>query len=285
MIREYYNLIKPGIIYGNSITVIAGFLLASKGQPFDLSVFLGVLIGISFVMAGGCIFNNCFDRDIDARMQRTKNRALVKKTISLRGALIYGCVLSLVGFLLLYFYTNMLTLAIAVFGFFVYTVIYTMYFKRSSLHSTLVGAFSGAVPPVIGYVAVTNNIDIVAVVLFLILVTWQMGHAFAIALYRLDDYTKADIYVLPVKKGVHSTKLQVVVYVVLFGVATFLLPLFVPLGKVYVYVLVVLSCAWLLYAVRGFFIKNIDEQSWAKNMFKLSLVVLLGFCVSIGGGW
>jgi protoheme IX farnesyltransferase len=145
LIREYYNLIKPGIIYGNSITVIAGFLLASRGQPFDISLFLGVVTGISSVMAGGCVFNNCFDRDIDARMQRTKNRALVKKTISLKGACIYGSVLSLLGFLLLYFSTNMLTVTIAAFGFFMYTSIYTMYFKRSSLHSTLIGAFSGEI--------------------------------------------------------------------------------------------------------------------------------------------
>jgi protoheme IX farnesyltransferase len=285
LIREYYNLIKPGIIYGNSITVIAGFLLASRGQPFDISLFLGVVTGISSVMAGGCVFNNCFDRDIDARMQRTKNRALVKKTISLKGACIYGSVLSLLGFLLLYFSTNMLTVTIAAFGFFMYTSIYTMYFKRSSLHSTLIGAFSGAVPPVIGYVAVTEHIDIVAVVLFLILVTWQMGHAFAIALYRLDDYTKADIYVLPVKKGVYSTKLQMVVYLSLFGITVFALPFFTSLGIVYMCVVGALSSMWLIYAVQGFFIKNSDEQVWAKNMFRLSLIVLLGFCVTIGGGW
>ena len=184
--RDYYTILKPGILYGNVITIIAGFILASNGRVLDWRLLLVTVLGLSFVMAGGCVFNNYHDRGIDALMERTKSRVLVRKAISIRSAIMYGAVLSLLGFTLLAFYTNKVTVMVALFGFFVYAVLYTLWLKRTSVHSTFVGALSGAVPPVIGYVAVRGEIDLVATVLFLILVTWQIPHAFAIALYRLS---------------------------------------------------------------------------------------------------
>ena len=119
MIKTYYNLTKPGIIYGNAITATAGFFLASQGQ-IDWQLLLAALVGLSLIIASGCVFNNLFDRDIDSRMERTKNRALAKGSISKQSAIIYAITLGLVGTLVLMNYTNFLTTLVALTRLFIY---------------------------------------------------------------------------------------------------------------------------------------------------------------------
>lgn len=276
-VKTYYRLAKPGIVYGNAIAAIAGFLFASHGSP-QLGLFLAMLVGVSLVMASACVFNNYIDRDIDDAMARTKSRALVTGEISVRSALIYATVLGVVGTLLLVFFTNPLTAAVALFGHFAYVVVYG-YAKRKTVHGTVVGSVSGAVPPVVGYVAVTNSIDIVAVLLFLILVLWQMPHFYAIAMYRLHDYKAASIPVLPVVKGARRTKIEMLVYIVVFiGVAS-LLTLLGYAGYTYLAVVLLFGVWWLQLGVQGFSAE--DDALWARQLFKFSLYVLLGFCAAI----
>src|SRR3989442_676200 len=147
--RNYYQLTKPGLVYGNAVAVIAGFALASRGN-FNFTLFLETLIGISLVMASGCVFNNYIDRDIDAVMERTKDRALVIGAVSGRGTLVYGTLLGALGFLALALWTNLLTVIVALTGFFFYVVLYTILSKRRSVYGTVIGSVSGAVPPVVG---------------------------------------------------------------------------------------------------------------------------------------
>jgi heme o synthase len=232
---------------------------------------VATVLGISFVIGAGCVFNNYIDRGIDEKMQRTKNRALVKKTISVRNALIFGSLLGLFGFALLFFLTNPLTAFVAFVGFFFYVVMYSIW-KRRSMYGTLVGSISGAVPPVVGYCAVSNRFDAGAVILFLILVFWQMPHFYAIAIFRLKDYAAASIPVLPVKKGILQTKIYMMIYIAAFFIAAASLSVFHYTGMVYLVAASALCSYWLFLASKGFWVDN--DIAWARKMFGTSLIIL-----------
>ncbi|MEZ0286312.1 MAG: heme o synthase, partial [Candidatus Paceibacterota bacterium] len=217
MVKTYYLLTKPGIIMGNGIAAIAGFALASEGR-FHPLLFLGLLVGLALVIASACVVNNYLDRDIDEKMARTKNRALVKGLISGKSALIFASTLGILGTLILFFFTNTLTAAVGLFGWFFYVVVYTL-LKRRTVYGTLIGSISGAIPPVAGYCAVANRIDVGALILFVTLCLWQMPHFFAIAIYRLKDYKAADIPVLPIKSGIQNTKIHMVLYATAYTIS------------------------------------------------------------------
>src|SRR3989344_342933 len=271
MMKTYYNLTKPGIIYGNAITATAGFFLASQGQ-IDWQLLLAALVGLSLIIASGCVFNNLFDRDIDSRMERTKNRALAKGSISKQSAIIYAITLGLVGTLVLMNYTNFLTTLVALTGLFIYVGLYSP-LKRHSIHTTLIGSLAGATPPAVGYCAVTNQFDLGAIILFLILVAWQLPHFYAIAIRRLDEYRAASIPVLPIKKGVQVTKIYIVIYIINYIITASLLTVFGFTGLTYLAVTVFLGLTWLRFAIQGFK-AHINDQQWASKMFRFSLVVL-----------
>lgn len=148
--KGYVQVTKPGIIFGNLISVAGGFLLAAKGDV-DLVLMLASLVGLSLVVASGCAINNCIDRDIDAKMQRTCKRVTVTGEIPLSHVLLFGIALGVLGFGILALFTNALALLFAAIGYVVYVGIYSLYMKRNSVYGTLVGSFSGAVPPVVGY--------------------------------------------------------------------------------------------------------------------------------------
>jgi protoheme IX farnesyltransferase len=180
------------------------------------------LIGLSFVIASSCVFNNYIDRHVDAKMARTKKRALATGEISIKNALIFGILLGLIGGSLLLIYTNLLTFFIAFAGFLIYVFPYSFGKYRTS-YGTLIGSIAGAAPPLVGYCAVSNHFDLGALILFLIVVFWQMPHFYAIALYRFNDYSRAGIPVLPVKKGAYVTKMHMVLYTVAFIIAAVML--------------------------------------------------------------
>lgn len=276
-LKAYYYLAKPGIIRGNAITAIAGYFLAA-GWQFNWQLFLAMLFGLSLIIASACVFNNYIDRDIDKLMERTKKRALVTNSISASSALIYGTLLGFIGALLLAVYTNTLTLLIALFGFFAYVVLYG-YTKRHTVHGTVIGSISGAVPPVVGYSAVTNRLDTGALLLFLILVFWQMPHFYAIAIYRLKDYAAASIPVLPAVKSLRSTKFHIVLYILAFIAASVSLTLFNYTGMVYFIVTALLGLNWLRLSLQGFGAKN--DELWARKVFQFSLVVITVLCIMI----
>ncbi|MET0779334.1 MAG: heme o synthase [Candidatus Saccharimonadales bacterium] len=282
MFKKYYRLTKPGIIYGNALNTAAGFFFAaSYYRHFDLWTLLAVLAGSSLVIASGCVVNNYIDRGIDVKMERTKKRALVQGTISGQTALIYGGILGVIGFTILALYTNWLTVGIGAVGYFFYVVMYSV-FKRRSVFGTLIGAVSGAVPPLAGYVAVTNSLDSAAITVFLILVFWQMPHFYAIAIYRLKDYKAAGIPVWPAKKGIPSTKIQMVAYIIAFTVTAASLTLFGYTGLTYLGVVLGLGMAWLLRALEGF--NAVDNTAWARKMFFFSLIVTLVMCAILSVG-
>ncbi|KGD75181.1 MULTISPECIES: heme o synthase [Tatumella] len=277
MIKRYLQVTKPGIIFGNLISVIGGFLLASKGS-INFTLFLASLVGVSLVVASGCVFNNVIDRDIDRKMERTKNRVLVKGLISAKTSLVYATLLGIAGFALLYFGANPLAMWLSVIGFIVYVGIYSLYMKRNSVYGTLIGSLSGAAPPVIGYCAVSNEFDAGALILLAIFSLWQMPHSYAIAIYRFKDYQAANIPVLPVVKGISVAKNHITVYIVAFMVATLMLSLGGYAGYKYLVVAAAVSVWWLGMALSGYKSSN-DDRVWARKLFVFSIVAITALSV------
>lgn len=271
MLKSYISLTKPGIIFGNLITAAAGFFLASRGS-IDFPLFFAVTAGITCIIASACVVNNDIDRAIDDKMERTKNRALVKKVISVTNARIYATVLGVAGFLILFLTTNLLTVSLGFIAFFIYVVLYGIA-KRRSIHGTIIGSVAGAMPPVAGYCAVSNRLDVGAMLLFFILVFWQMPHFYAIAIYRGADYAAASIPVLPIKKGIFITKIHILFYIAVFIVAALMLTLLGFTGYTYLFFAAICSFYWFTLSLKGFWIKN--NSQWARSMFFSSLVVII----------
>jgi protoheme IX farnesyltransferase len=274
---NYYLMTKPGIILGNLFTVAAGFLLASKGQLFFGS-FFATMMGLTFIIASACVFNNYIDRKVDKKMERTKNRPLVKGLISGRNALVFATILGIVGHLILFLFTNLLTVCVAALGFFVYVVLYSIW-KCHTIYGTAIGSVAGAVPPVVGYCAVSNQFDLGAFILFMMLILWQMPHFFSIAMYNLEDYTAAKIPVLPVIKGIFRTKIHMVLYILAFIPVAMMLTYFEYTGYIYLFITVAIGIAWLGLCIKGF--NNTNHHLWGQQMFRVSLVMISAICIAI----
>ncbi len=277
-IQNYVSLTKPRMILGNLITAVAGFLLGSGGAV-DLPRGALMLLGLAFIIASACAFNNVIDRDIDAKMERTKSRALVMGSISLRYAILFGAALGLCGIFILDFFVNLLAASSALFGLFAYVALYSFWGKRRSVYGTWVGSISGAMPPVVGYSAASGRLDAGAFILFLILVLWQMPHFYAIAIRRLPEYAAANIPVLPAVRGIRRAKISILLYIAAFIAATTLLKIFGYLGWTYLLIAIALGAWWLYAGIRGW--RVADDAQWARDMFLRSLFVLLAFSILI----
>jgi protoheme IX farnesyltransferase len=264
-------LTKPGIIYGNDLSGIAGFLLASSlaGQ-FDFWLFVSFLIGMSLVICCGCVLNNYIDRGIDVKMQRTKRRALVTGEVKHWQAIVYGITLGVFGFAALIVGTNAITVILGAVGLFFYLVMYS-FWKRHSPLGTVVGSVSGAIPITAGYTAVTGEIDAAAIILFVIMVCWQMPHFYAIASYRLKEYQAAGIPVLPAKHGEQAT--------IAFTFACIALTLFNYIGLIFAVVMVIVGALWLRKGFSG--LAKTNQAAWGRQLFGWSLVVLLVLCIML----
>lgn len=277
-LKHFIQITKPGIIFGNVLSVAGGFFLASKGHV-DIGLFLAAVIGTSLVVASGCVFNNCIDRDIDVKMERTKNRVLVQGLVSVKLALIYATVLGILGVGLLYSQANALAALFAVIGFVIYVGFYSLYLKRKSVHGTLVGSLSGAMPPVIGYVAVSNTFDLAALTLLVMFSLWQMPHSYAIAIFRFNDYRAASIPVLPVKRGIRVAKRHILIYILAFLLATLMLTFGGYAGLNYLAVAAAMGMYWLYMAWTGY--KAKDDTVWARKLFVFSIFTITALSVAM----
>ena len=277
MLKAYYHLTKPGIIYGNLLTTLGGFFLASKGH-INVWLLLAVTSGTALGIASACVFNNYIDRGIDKKMERTRKRALASGAISGTNALIYGVALGTVGFTILTLFTNLLVVTTGLIGVVFYLIFYGLA-KRTTSLSTIVGSIPGATPPVAGYLAVTNHLDSGALLLFLIMAIWQMPHFYSIAIFRLKDYAAAGLPVLPVKKGVRIAKLYIVSYIAVYLAVVPWLTILGYTGYSYLVVMSILGSIWLVKALTGF--RMADHARWARRLFGFSLIVLLAFSVMI----
>ena len=277
MLKKYLFLTKPGILFGNFVTTLGGYLLATQGS-IDLLLLIITLLGTTLVVASGCVVNNVIDQDIDHKMQRTRNRALVKKTIKPSVALVFALVLGILGFGILWFEVNAYAFLFAVIGFVVYVGFYSLWTKRTTIHQTVVGSISGASPPVIGYVAVAEQFDIAALLIFIGYALWQMPHSWAIAIYRFDDYKNAGVPILPVARSILRTKIESLIYVILFTLTMNALFIFGYTHWFYLVVLNALCIYWLYLSVIGFKAEN--DQIWAKKFFLFSVILITILSIS-----
>ncbi len=280
MIRGYLSITKPGIIIGNLISVAAGYFLAAKSEAADGLLLLYTLAGVAMVIASGCVVNNIFDRDIDLKMERTRGRLLAQGDINIDHAFVFAIVLLLVGTGLLYRMANPLSAVMVLLGYVFYVFFYTMWYKRNSVYGTLVGSVSGAVPPLVGYLAVTNYISLEAVLLFALFSLWQMPHSYAIAMFRMQDYKNAGIPVLPVVSGIEKARKHMIAYVVAFNLVA--LGLFLLGNGGYEYLVVAAGVCFMWTQVT---FKKVTEENyveWSKAVFKVSLLVVMGISAVLG---
>lgn len=274
-LKAYYRLTKPGIVYGNLMTAAAGFLLASRWH-INAGRLAAMLVGLGLIIAAACVFNNVLDRDLDARMARTRRRALVTGLITPATALPYATLLALAGTLLLAAFTNGLTLTLALASLIGYVAVYGAA-KRLTTAGTLIGSLPGAVPPAAGYTAVTGRFDLGALLLFVILVIWQMPHFYSIALYRLSDYTAAGLPVLPAKRGPATTKRRILAYIAAFTIIAPLLTIFSYTNIIYLIFMLTFGLAWLTLGLTRY--NKLGDETWGRTMFRFSLIVLLSFSI------
>jgi protoheme IX farnesyltransferase len=270
-IKDYVLVAKPGIVIGNLVSAAAGFFLASKGRV-DAALLPATLVGISLVVASGCVFNNFVDREIDRKMARTRRRALATGLIGLPVAITYATILGLAGLALLLAVTNLLTVGIVLAGLVIYVGVYSLYLKRHSVYSALIGSLAGATPPLAGYCAVTGRFDLGAMIVLAIFSLWQMPHCYAIAIFRLDDYAAAAIPVLPVKKGTAAAKNHIVGYILGFTIAALMLTFGGYTGYSTLLVATGLGLAWLYMAWSGY--RAADERRWARKLYVFSIVTI-----------
>lgn len=280
LIADMKSLVKGLVLVSNVLPVFTGLWLAAyfTNTPIltQLDIFLLTMIGSIMVIAGALILNNWYDVDIDAIMERTKKRPTVTGNFPLNVVLIIGIIVTIVGFIFLLF-TTIEAAIYAFIGWFTYVVLYTMWSKRRYTFNTVIGSVSGAVTPLIGWAAIEPTFHTVPLILFLILLIWQMPHTFAIAIKKCDEYKAAGVAMLPVVSGINMTKRQMVLYI-----ASLLpLPFFLAsLGFTFIIFATILNVSWLLIALSGFFTK--DHYKWAHVNFIYSVnYITLLYCVMI----
>lgn len=269
------RLVKPGIVLGNLLSAAGGFLLASD-EYVVLPVFAMVMIATTFLVAGAGALNNVMDRDIDAAMMRTRNRPLPQGDISVVAATGFGAALCGIGLALL-FVTGVLPFLLGIGGLAVYLVFYTAWLKRSSVHGTLIGSLSGAVPPAIGYAA-GGGVDFGLALLMLLFCLWQMPHSFAIALLREEDYRAAAIPLPPLHHGAVWARRHIIYYLVAFLCTAAAMTASGYAGYSFLAVVIVSGGYWLMLALweKG------ETIVWARRQLICSLVTVTVLSLAMG---
>lgn len=286
-VNDLIELTKPRIALMVVVTAWAGMWLAAGGAP-PVDLTLLTLLGIALASGAGGALNNFIDRDVDARMVRTRHRALPGGRIEPAQALMLGLLLAAIAFVLLYLTVNALTAVMALGAVAFYVGVYTAWLKRSSVWCTEIGGVAGALPPLIGWAAVTNSIGIPALILFLIVMLWQPPHFWALALVRSEEYRRAGLPMLPVVRGERATLTRMLFYTVALLPATSALYFVGSVGEIYLLVSLVLGLIYLLLTI-DFARKPVSVQS-ARRLFAFSIVYLLLLFVMVfidcrcGGG-
>ena len=269
--RDYYELTKPKVVALLMLTAVVGMFLSTPGMvPWEPLV-LGS-IGMAFAMGAAAAINHVVDQRIDSIMARTENRPIVRGKIGAERALIFAATLSVLSMIILDVFVNRLTAVLTLFGIVGYAFIYTMYLKRATPQNIVIGGIAGAIPPLLGWTAVTNELHPHALLLVLIIFVWTPPHFWALAIHRRDEYAKAGIPMLPVTHGIEFTKTSVLHYTVLLLIAS-LLPFITGMcGFIYAASATVLGAGFLYYALK---LKYKPEANTAMKTFGYSIVYLM----------
>ena len=284
-LASYINLCKPKIVLLLTITALVGMLLSINFYSNILDG-LASLLGFALLAAASAALNQIFDRETDKNMNRTKTRPLASGEISLFSALTFTAILLIVGSSLLLYFSNLLTLLITTFGFIFYSLIYTIYLKWSTPQNIVIGGLSGALPPLIGWTAVNNDISLLPLTLVLVIFLWTPPHFWPLAIDRLDEYKKEGVPMMPIAKGVSRTKQEMVVYAILLLAAS-LAPFFYGLTGYFYLISTTTLNLYFIYLCIAFLNDRENELSMkifnfsVKYMFLFFLATYIDFLISL----
>jgi heme o synthase len=272
VLRQFAELTKPRVNALIVFTAIIGMMLAYPvGVPWDVALMLIATVGIWLVAGAAAAFNCLVEQAIDRKMARTRARPTVAGTISTAQVLALAGIVGGVGLTVLYQYVNPLTMWLTLATFVGYAVIYTVILKPSTPQNIVIGGASGAMPPVLGWAAVSGVVDPNALLLFLIIFAWTPPHFWALALYRKNEYAKAGVPMLPVTHGDQFTKLHLLLYTFMLAAAA-LLPFVVGMvGWLYLAAAVLLNAVFIAYAIRLY---RTYSDALAKKTFAYSILYL-----------
>lgn len=271
-IQHYWALCKPKVVLMLLITATVGMQLSST-HFIDIKLLLIANLGIGLAASSAAVINHLVDVNIDALMIRTQARPIVSGKVSNNNAMIFAFLLATTSMILLTFYVNTLTAVLTLFGIVGYAGVYTMYLKHRTSQNIVIGGLSGALPPLLGWTSVTNQVDLGGLVLLLIIFIWTPAHFWPLAIDRIEDYKKAKVPMLPVTHGIAYTKNCIIIYtLVLLPVS--LLPYFINMsGNIYL-VSAILLGIWFLYSVLQLKYKPVSGS--AMQSFYVSIYYLLG---------
>ena len=281
-VREYLQLTKPRVVALLVFCAVIGMFLAVPGVPPWRALVFGTL-GIWMASGSAAAFNHLIDERIDKLMARTARRPLATGALSVRQVLVFAVLLGVASMLVLALLVNTLTAVLTFGGLIGYALVYTAYLKRATPQNIVIGGLAGAIPPVLGWTAVTGELHAFALQLCLIIFVWTPPHFWALAIFRRDDYARAQVPMLPVTHGVVYTRWHVLFYTVLLVLVTLLPTITGYTGLVYLGGAIVLDAVFLYYAIR---LLNPPDDFFPMRVFNYSIVYLMAlFAFLLADHW
>ena len=277
--RAYLESSKLRVVALMIFTSFIGMLLAN---PLSLNFEVLILgnLGIALMSLSAGSINQLLDQRIDKIMQRTKKRPLVSGVLSTKNVIIYASIMAVLGFCILYFRINVLTAWLTLISLIGYAFIYTLYLKRSTPQNIVIGGAAGATPPLLGWTAMTGQIDLIAIVLFLIIFTWTPPHFWALALYRKEEYFAAKIPMLPVTHGEQYTRVHITLYTLMLTIVSFLPFIIKFSSSFYLVGATILNLIFLYYVIKMQLAKNNLLSNKIFNYSIVYLSALFGFLIA-----
>jgi len=280
LVRDLIALTKPAIMSLLLLTALGGMFLAQRGVP-PFGLLAATLIGGAAASGGAASLNHYFDRDIDERMRRTRRRPLPAHRISTGVAIWWGIALNVAAFIVLAVFTNLLAAALALGGTVFYILVYTIWLKRSTAQNIVIGGAAGAIPPLVGWAAITGSLDLAAWLLFAIIFFWTPAHFWALALLIRDDYERAGVPMLPVVRGDEATAWNILAYAASLLPLTLLLFIIGGLGYLYLAAAIILGALFIGYAFRLLRGGALRRRAMARAVYLYSLLYLALLFVAI----
>ena len=277
LIKNYYLLCKPNVVYMMLICALVGMLLA-EDTVSSIPTILIALFGIALCSGSAAAINQVIDRKADAAMTRTDQRPLPQGELSAFHASCFALVIGIIGAIILFVFINTLTMILTLASLVGYAFIYTVYLKRATPQNIVIGGLAGAAPPLLGWASISNTIDPHALLLVLIIFVWTPPHFWALAIYRKDEYAKESIPMLPVTHGVAFTKLQIVLYTIILFIVSILPYIVLMSGGIYLVSAVILSSIFLYYSIKLYFS---DDDAIAMKTFNFSIYYIFLIFVAL----
>lgn len=275
-VRDYLSLCKLKVVALMMITAWVGMLLALPPNLFPVATIVWASIGIALCASSAAAINHLVERHIDEKMQRTKFRPIVIGRVTVKQAMRFALILAILGLGALIQFVNPLTAWLTALSLIGYAFIYTMYLKKATPQNIVIGGITGALPPLLGQTAITGQIESLGLLLALIIFIWTPPHFWALAIFRIKDYEKNPLPMLPITHGVPYTKLNILLYTLLLIVVTYLLPILSLAGTIYTIGITGLNVIFLFYAIQLY---RKTQATIAWHLFQYSILYLFALFI------